>query len=48
MKFKIGQMVQWGDILGTIIEISNVRKKTYKVDFGYIVEIAENQLKIYE
>lgn len=48
MKFKVGQIVQWGDIIGKIVQISNLRKKTYKVDFGYIVEIAENQLKEYE
>jgi hypothetical protein len=48
MKFKIGQFVQWGDAIGIIVEISNLKKKTYKVDFGYLVEITENQLKEYE
>jgi hypothetical protein len=48
MKFKIGQMVKWGEAIGTIIEIANFKKKTYKVDFGYLVEIEENKLNSYE
>ena len=47
MKFTVGQKVVWSDTIGTIVEIVNLKKKIYRVDFGFLVEIPENQLKEY-
>jgi hypothetical protein len=44
MKFKVGQIVKWRGINGTIIEVVSEKKKRYKVMFQLAIDIHESEL----